>query len=70
MSRGLYYLALRRLTLSHHSLILTLSPVASIVWTLLLFGFSPTVQQLVGGAAILAGVLMVTVGKERVMRKA
>jgi drug/metabolite transporter (DMT)-like permease len=70
VSRGLYYLALRRLTLSHHSLILTLSPAASIVWTLLLFGVSPTAQQLVGGAAILAGVLMVTVGKERVMRKA
>jgi drug/metabolite transporter (DMT)-like permease len=70
VSRGLYYLALRQLTLSHHSLILTLSPVASIVWTLLLFGVSPTVQQLVGGAAILAGVLMVTVGKESVLRKA
>jgi drug/metabolite transporter (DMT)-like permease len=70
VSRGLYYLALRRLTLSHHSLILTLSPIASIGWTLLLFGVSPTAQQLVGGVAILAGVLMVTVGKERVMSKA
>jgi drug/metabolite transporter (DMT)-like permease len=70
VSRGLYYLALRRLTLSHHSLILTLSPIASIVWTLLLFGVSPTVQQLIGGVAILAGVLMVTVGRERVMSKA
>jgi drug/metabolite transporter (DMT)-like permease len=70
VSRGLYYLALRRLTLSYHSLILTLSPVASIVWTLLLFDVSPTAQQLLGGVAILAGVLMVTVGKERVTSKA
>jgi drug/metabolite transporter (DMT)-like permease len=69
ISRGLYYLALRHLKLSHHSLILTLSPVVTIVWTLLLFGVSPTAQQLLGGVAVLAGVLMVTVGKERVMRR-
>jgi drug/metabolite transporter (DMT)-like permease len=60
ISRGLYYLALRRLKLSHHSLILTLSPVVAIIWTLLLFGVSPTIQQLMGGVAVLAGVLMVT----------
>jgi drug/metabolite transporter (DMT)-like permease len=66
ISRGLYYMALRRLKLTHHSLVLTLSPVTTILWTLLLFGVRPTVQQLIGGAAVLAGVLMVTVGRGRV----
>jgi drug/metabolite transporter (DMT)-like permease len=66
VSRGLYYLALRRLKLTHHTLILTLSPVIAVGWTFLLFDVSPTLQQLIGGAAVLAGVLMVTVGRERI----
>ena len=69
ISRGLYYVALRRLSLTHHSLILTLSPVATILWTLLIFGIVPTAQQLVGGAAVLLGVLMVTMGRERVTQQ-
>jgi O-acetylserine/cysteine efflux transporter len=62
LSRGLYYLALQRLNLSFHSVILTLSPVVAIGWTLLLFGFWPTLQQLVGGATVISGVMM-TVGR-------
>ena len=61
VSRALYYISLRRLGISQHSIILTLSPVAAIVWSLLLFGVSPTGQQLVGGLIVLSGVLMVTV---------
>jgi len=70
LSRGLYYVALRRLKLTHHSLILTLGPLVTILWTFLLFGVVPTAQQLVGGAAVLAGVLMVTIGRDRMARTA
>lgn len=64
LSRGLYYLALQRLSLSLHSIILTLSPVVTIAWTLLLFEVRPTPQQLIGGVAVIAGVMM-TAGKMR-----
>lgn len=60
ISRIFYYLALRRLNMSLLSVISTLSPVAAIVWALLLFGTLPTGQQLLGGLAILIGVLVVT----------
>jgi drug/metabolite transporter (DMT)-like permease len=60
ISRILYYLALRRLNMSLLSVITTLSPVAAILWAVLLFGTMPTGQQLLGGAAILVGVLVVT----------
>ena len=67
LSRALYYLALQRLNLSLHSIILTLSPVVAIGWTLLLFGIWPTSQQLAGGAAVILGV-MLTVGAVRAVR--
>jgi drug/metabolite transporter (DMT)-like permease len=62
LSRTLYYLALRRLTMSLHTIALTLSPIAAITWALLLFGSLPTLQQLLGGVAVLAGVLIVSLG--------
>lgn len=60
ISRALYYLALRELTMSMHTLVLTLSPVAAIVWSYFLFDASPTMRQLIGGAAVLVGVMLVT----------
>ena len=60
LSRTLYYLALRRLKLSVHTLVLTLSPIAAIAWSLLLFKSMPSTQQLVGGGAVIAGVMIVT----------
>ncbi|BCX03656.1 MAG: hypothetical protein KatS3mg053_1594 [Candidatus Roseilinea sp.] len=60
ISRSLYYLSLRRLKISLLTLVLTLTPVVTIAWSLVLFGAQPTTQQLVGGAAVLAGVLIVT----------
>jgi drug/metabolite transporter (DMT)-like permease len=63
MGRGLYYLALRRLKLTFHSIVLTLSPVVTIGWTLLLFGINPNPRQLLGGLAVIAGVLAVTVSR-------
>jgi drug/metabolite transporter (DMT)-like permease len=63
VSRTLYYVALRRLNMSIHSIVLTLSPVAAICWSLLLFDTFPTPQQLLGGAAVILGVLLVTIGR-------
>lgn len=60
VSRTLYYMALRRLKMSVHSIVLTLSPVAAVVWSLLLFGTLPSLQQFAGGTAVLVGVLVVT----------
>jgi drug/metabolite transporter (DMT)-like permease len=60
LSRTLYYLALRSLKLSIHTLILTLSPIAAIAWSILLFGSFPSLQQLLGGAAVITGVMIVS----------
>jgi drug/metabolite transporter (DMT)-like permease len=65
ISRGLYYLALRRLDLSLHSIVLTVSPVVAIIWSLFLFDVVPTTAQIVGGLAVLVGVLIVTMGRAR-----
>jgi len=63
LSRALYYLALRRLTMSVHSIVLTLSPVTAVAWSLLFFDVVPTPQQLLGGTAVILGVLIVTIKK-------
>lgn len=65
ISRILYYLALRRLNMSLLSVITTLSPVAAILWAVLLFGTLPTGQQLLGGLGVLIGVLVVTGWKSK-----
>lgn len=59
-SRVLYYLALRRLQISHHAILLTLSPVIAVLWSRLLFGEAPTWQGFMGGIAVLLGVAIVT----------
>jgi drug/metabolite transporter (DMT)-like permease len=61
LSRTLYYLALRQLTMSVHSVVLTLSPVTAVLWSLLFFDIVPTWQQLLGGTAVILGVLVVTI---------
>jgi O-acetylserine/cysteine efflux transporter len=60
LSRVLFYTALRRLHLSAHTLILTLSPVIATAWSFALFGVVPTLQQIIGGIIVLAGVLLAT----------
>jgi drug/metabolite transporter (DMT)-like permease len=60
IGRGLYYLALRRLDMSLLTIILTLSPVVTWLWSIVLFGGWPTAQEICGGAATLAGVVIVT----------
>ena len=60
LSRTIYYMTMRKMSLSVHSIVLTLSPVGSILLTMLLFGIFPTAQQLIGALLVLAGVLVVT----------
>lgn len=60
ISRGLYYLALRRLDMSLLTIILTLSPVVTMVWSFALFGSRPSAVEVLGGLAILAGVMVVS----------
>ncbi len=63
ISRALYYAALRRLNMSVHSIVLALSPVAAVLWSLLLFDTLPAPRQLLGGAAVILGVAMVMVNR-------
>ncbi|HRW05611.1 MAG TPA: DMT family transporter [Caldilineaceae bacterium] len=65
LSRICYYWALRHMTMSVHSLILTLSPVLAVLWSYLLIGDWPTWQQLIGGGAVVIGVLLVMRGQRR-----
>jgi drug/metabolite transporter (DMT)-like permease len=60
ISRALFYFVLRRMTMSIHSIVLTLSPVAAILLAFLLFDTMPTFQQLIGGVGVIVGVFMVT----------
>ncbi len=60
ISRGLYYLSLRQLSMSMHTLVLTVSPVVAIAWSMFLFDTFPMPQQIIGGVAVLLGVLLVT----------
>ena len=60
LSRALYYTALRRLNMSVLTIVLNLSPIAAITWSFLLFGSKPGLMQILGGVAIIVGVLTVT----------
>jgi drug/metabolite transporter (DMT)-like permease len=65
ISRGLFYVALRRLDLSILTILLTLSPVITIMWSFILFGVMPSVQGFVGGTAVIAGVILVTMSRNK-----
>ena len=65
LSRGLYYLALRRLDMTVLTIALTLSPVVTWLWAMPLFGGRPTTREIVGGLAILGGVIVVSAGGRR-----
>jgi drug/metabolite transporter (DMT)-like permease len=58
VSRSLYYVALRRLPMSLHAIILTLSPVVTLAWAFLLFDTFPAPMQLLGGAIVIVGVAL------------
>jgi drug/metabolite transporter (DMT)-like permease len=63
VSRGLYYLALRRLDMTVLTIALTLSPVVTWLWAVPLFGGRPTGREIVGGLAILCGVIVVSASR-------
>ncbi len=63
VSRTLYYLALRHFKLSVHTILLTLSPVVTILWSLALFGTRPSLQGLLGGLIVIVGVILVTTSR-------
>ncbi|MCP4362910.1 MAG: DMT family transporter [Chloroflexi bacterium] len=65
ISRSLYYMALRRFKLSILTILLTLSPVITILWSLALFGELPSLQGLLGGTAVIIGVIIVTMSKRK-----
>jgi drug/metabolite transporter (DMT)-like permease len=65
ISRTLYYMALRRFQMSFHTIILTLSPVITVLWSFLLFGLKPTRQSFIGGMAVILGVAIVSFSKSK-----
>jgi len=67
LSRGVYYLALRRLDMSFLTILLTLTPVVTWVWSIAVFGGRPTAIETAGGMATLAGVLLVTASRAGVL---
>lgn len=58
ISRTLYYLALRRLPMSLHAIVLTISPVVTLGWAYLFFNSFPNPLQLLGGATVIIGVAL------------
>jgi drug/metabolite transporter (DMT)-like permease len=63
LSRGVYYLALRRLDMSFLTITLTLTPIVTWLWSIVVFGGRPTGIELAGGLATLGGVLLVTASR-------
>lgn len=68
ISRGLYYLVLRRLDMSLLTIILTLTPVVTWLWSVVLFGGRPSGQEIAGGIATIAGVMVVTASRAGLLR--
>ncbi len=59
LSRSLFYLALRWMHMSVHAIVLALSPVVAILWSLILFDVHPTLTQGIGGIGVICGVMLV-----------
>ena len=64
ISRGLFYIALRRFTMTIHTIILTLSPAVTILWSVLLFDALPRPAQIAGGLLVLAGVMVAMLAQD------
>lgn len=60
ISRIVYYAVLRLVTVSYHAIVLTLSTVLTVLWSWVLFGVWPTLMSVVGGTAVVVGVIIVT----------
>ena len=64
ISRGLFYIALRRFPMTIHTIILTLSPAVTILWSVLLFDALPRPAQIAGGLLVLVGVMIAMLAQE------
>lgn len=60
LSRALYYTVLRRLKMSVLTIALTMSPIAAMIWSFLIFHNKPGLAQIFGGMAIMIGIFIVT----------
>jgi drug/metabolite transporter (DMT)-like permease len=60
ISRSVYYLVLRRFKLTNLTILLTLSPAVTILWSLALFGERPSLQGILGGVVVIIGVILAT----------
>lgn len=69
IGRSLYYLVLRRLKISTFSILLTLSPLITILWSFVLFGEVPGWLQVIGGGAVIAGVIIMTASQQKASGK-
>ncbi len=63
ISRAVYYLVLRRFRLTNLTILLTLSPAVTILWSLMLFGERPSLQGILGGVVVIIGVILVTLSR-------
>jgi drug/metabolite transporter (DMT)-like permease len=63
-SRTLYYRVLRGINVSLFAVVMTLSPVLTTLWTYLLFGVRPGMQQLIGGAVVFCGVMILALRRK------
>ncbi len=68
LGRSLYYVVLNRVKMSMHAILLTLSPMMTMIWALLLFGSAPTRTEIIGGAAVIAGITLVAVKRLRPLK--
>ncbi len=68
VSRILYYVALRRIRLGLHAIILTLSPVLTILFSWFLFKQLPTQQAVIGGVIVIGGIMVVALGRQSKFR--
>ena len=65
VSRSLYYMVLRRFKLSILTILLTLSPAMTVLWSYLLFGVLPSLQGVIGGTIVISGVVLVAMSRQR-----
>lgn len=65
LGRSLYYIALQRLNLNYFTILQTLSPLLTVLWSLMLFGALPGLQQIFGGLAVIGGVFIVSHWKQK-----
>ena len=65
VSRSLYYMVLRRFRLSILTILLTLSPAMTVLWSYLLFGVLPSLQGVIGGTIVIGGVILVAMSRQK-----